>query len=776
MNRRRIDIADLLNNGNLNRQPVEPPQQRRRIHVQDIFNMGHQLLNIVEVAATPFAGQERVAVEVTLVPANVPQNEYFIQLWTFFEQFKRNYNRAYMSWQFRERFLSIPVNSTFEDFLERLDAMFQSNEEANLFELTFHFTGVNIRAVGYQSILPIDSLDFEKRIPKGLTLVNGTEDKLCLVFCILEKILMDPDSCMILCGTRSFNQSNGNRLAASVDKIQNGYIDNHPKYREVVQKYKEKIPSSPSIDESYLCQVLDVFPRLQIMIFFHCGGQPRGAQGRLTPTNLNAAKKLSVSVYYAHHANAVGHVDKINNFKEFMRGPRRTVCFGCLKVYPRQKHLVQDNLSYIPPNGFFETHECRRNKMCTGCLREESLCPPGEKQKCLECDVECQSLNCLSYHQTSLAHKKVKKHCDVCNANYHGHSHICGVIFCKICGMQRSSGGHTHIFQQLKYKKKNDYVLACLDIEVMQVADGTRKMMGADGFMEVLQLKHVINFIHLDLDGQLHDFTSARELFTFFKNLQIPSKIYVFAHNMGKYDGKLLFDAFHELYPREVPTVKWMGQKLMYFGFKVKLPDHRDPRLTEYAGPEGETLINDCDIILRDSLYHITQPLASFPKTFGLNQDEFKKGFFPHTFNIPENQNYIGPYPEKKFYQPEKMKPSAFQEFELWYETVKYQEYDFQKELKEYCRDDVKVLKKGLEVYRENALKSGEVDPLGCMTIASYCLKVCFIFNDRCIKKNIMIQKSFPYLIWKNLNEILYVNLFMGEERMYVNKSVKMKN
>ena len=43
--------------------------------------------------------------------------------------------------------------------------------------------------------------------------------------------------------------------------------------------------------------------------------------------------------------------------------------------------------------------------------------------------------------------------------------------------------------------------------------------------------------------------------------------------------------------------------------------------------------------------------LAEFLKTFGIN--EFKKGFFSHKFIIPNNQNYIGPYPSADNYQSE---------------------------------------------------------------------------------------------------------------------------
>ncbi len=49
-------------------------------------------------------------------------------------------------------------------------------------------------------------------------------------------------------------------------------------------------------------------------------------------------------------------------------------------------------------------------------------------------------------------------------------------------------------------------------------------------------------------------------------------------------------------------------------------------------------------ITIKDSINFIPMGLSKIPKTFNLK--ELKKGFFPHLFNIPENQNYIGPMPE----------------------------------------------------------------------------------------------------------------------------------
>ena len=52
--------------------------------------------------------------------------------------------------------------------------------------------------------------------------------------------------------------------------------------------------------------------------------------------------------------------------------------------------------------------------------------------------------------------------------------------------------------------------------------------------------------------------------------------------------------------------------------------------------------------IFLDSINHIPGRLADFPKTFGFT--ELKKGYFPHYFNTPENQNYVGPIPDIKYY------------------------------------------------------------------------------------------------------------------------------
>ena len=76
--------------------------------------------------------------------------------------------------------------------------------------------------------------------------------------------------------------------------------------------------------------------------------------------------------------------------------------------------------------------------------------------------------------------------------------------------------------------------------------------------------------------------------------------------------------------------------------------------------------INAGDIVFKDSLCFFQMPLSAFPKAFGLT--EHKKGFFPHFFNTPANQNYVGPLPDKEHYDPRGMSTDRVREFDTWYD------------------------------------------------------------------------------------------------------------
>ena len=129
-----------------------------------------------------------------------------------------------------------------------------------------------------------------------------------------------------------------------------------------------------------------------------------------------------------------------------------------------------------------------------------------------------------------------------------------------------------------------------------------------------------------------------------------------------------------------------------------------------------------------DSLSFLTMPLATITSTFGFEEDDttlnLKKGYFPHFFNVPENQHYRGPLPAKHFYSPHTFSPERFDAFEQWYEQTSRQPdyvFDFQVEIEAYCASNVRLLRAGCEMFRQEFQDLAHFDPFEHVTIASAC-------------------------------------------------------
>ena len=125
-----------------------------------------------------------------------------------------------------------------------------------------------------------------------------------------------------------------------------------------------------------------------------------------------------------------------------------------------------------------------------------------------------------------------------------------------------------------------------------------------------------------------------------------------------------------------------------------------------------------------DSLNFLQMPLKSFPKTVGMS--ELKKGYFPHFFNKECNKEYVGRIPCKNDFGFNQMKPDERTKFLKWYEERVNENYvfDFKKEILEYCRSDVDILRRGIMKLREDFIKIENIDCLQYITIASVCMTI----------------------------------------------------
>lgn len=215
-----------------------------------------------------------------------------------------------------------------------------------------------------------------------------------------------------------------------------------------------------------------------------------------------------------------------------------------------------------------------------------------------------------------------------------------------------------------------------------------------------------------------------------------------------------------------------------------------------------ETIYNGCKIMYMtirglnmkfiDSYNFVSQPLSTFPKTFGLT--ELKKGYFPHFFNIEANQDYIGKIPDKNYYSYDTMKecdkctsqslrdvPTApcthwhtRNHFIQWHQerVVENYVFNFQKEMSVYCESDVDILRQAVIKLREQFLDICNIDPFQYITISSVAMAV-FRYNH--IKsetiavlkdKNVEVysKKSISWL--KTLGDNVKHALNGGEEKI----------
>ena len=189
--------------------------------------------------------------------------------------------------------------------------------------------------------------------------------------------------------------------------------------------------------------------------------------------------------------------------------------------------------------------------------------------------------------------------------------------------------------------------------------------------------------------------TCIRDFLDWLRELARDCQLTVLAHNSQGFDSYLILDELYKQYV--VPEQIVNGAKILSMS------------------------INDGNIVFKDSLCFFQMPLSAFPKAFGLV--EHKKGFFPHFFNTPDHQTYVGPLPDKEYYDPKGMSVERTAEFERWYaDHDPDYVFHFQNELLAYCESDVLLLKGACQVFCQEFEEISGFNPLErCLTIASAC-------------------------------------------------------
>lgn len=379
-------------------------------------------------------------------------------------------------------------------------------------------------------------------------------------------------------------------------------------------------------------------------------------------------------------------------------------------------------------------HPCD-GRSCHSCNRTD--CPDYKRngQPTLICDwCHCRfyGANCFQHH---LKTKQCQTHktCLKCYAEYNvikGKRHRCGFAACPSCKQVVDMQSHKcfiqpHVEKEIQPEMDEEGnekqplpppLFVWADIEAMQLHD--REFEPNLLCYSTNENENIVTHKGKDcVCSFLHDLDAAVEI----QDDNRDRTAIVIFHNLKGFDGLFLLN---ELYKqkRTVENQLTMGSKVLAF--------------------------ESGSLMFKDSLCFLPFSLAAFPATFNLQ--ELKKGFFPHHFNLPHNQDYVGQIPSIEFFDPDGMSDKKKMGLETWHanqvrDNVKY---NFAKEMEEYCRSDVALLQAGCEAFAAEFESHAGFNPFAkCVTIASACH---LYWRKHCLQEDTIALE--PLKGWRGAN------------------------
>lgn len=343
-------------------------------------------------------------------------------------------------------------------------------------------------------------------------------------------------------------------------------------------------------------------------------------------------------------------------------------------IYKPKVWFENNYICHVCEKGFDHGHKCKKTE------NQPKMSSPGISNSCSFC-------------------KKVK------NGNYHR--------CCKNCLTDISTRGHEHkcfmsrgkikVFDNVEKVPESATVIR-VEEDGRIIAD-VRNLKVSDKYiffdfeaMTHLNRQHKVNLVVIQLfDGAQHVFANEEEFVEFLLQKDDHDKFIfkdytVIAHYGSGYDFRFIYEYIFTK-TKILPFTIFSGEKITYMH------------------------LNKINMRFVDSYKFFLQPLEKLPKMFGL--DELKKGYFPHTFNTPENQDYVGPIPEVSFYNPDGMKGDKRSDFLDWYDQQQDKVFNFRQELLDYCISDVDILRRACLELRKMFVETEGLDPFQYTTLPS---------------------------------------------------------
>jgi hypothetical protein len=355
-------------------------------------------------------------------------------------------------------------------------------------------------------------------------------------------------------------------------------------------------------------------------------------------------------------------------------------------------------------------HRCLN--ICTACMTVSPPCVLDQSGiLCLKCNRLFKNPFCLAAHQGDVC-TSVKK-CKDCHKGIfvkkRKSKHVCGEVYCKICGDFKEQNHKCYMQKDTKKPMNENFLFIFFDFETRQ--DETMYDTSSnDTRVHKVNLCVSQQYCYKCIDNNNKDC----------EDCQYRTKVF-------KEDPVLQFMNYVLDCRRKYKSVCALAHNGQGFDFQFILK-----YIMENTKFTPELIMRGSKIILLeldnvrfvDSFSYFPMSLAALPKAFDLPPEK-NKGYFPHLFNTQANQNYVGPLPDKEYYCPDSMFDKNYENFQKWYnEQLMDQDsqFDFQKEILQYCINDVEVLALACIKFRALFLVECGVDPfLEAVTIASSC-------------------------------------------------------
>ncbi|XP_048588358.1 uncharacterized protein LOC125572213 [Nematostella vectensis] len=158
------------------------------------------------------------------------------------------------------------------------------------------------------------------------------------------------------------------------------------------------------------------------------------------------------------------------------------------------------------------------------------------------------------------------------------------------------------------------------------------------------------------------------------------------AHNFKGYDSYFILEYLFTNGFK--PEVIFTGEKVMYLNIKSLRID------------------------MKCTLNFLQMPLSKLPKAFGFDHVT-QKGTFPHFFNTPEHQDYVGPMPDLSYYDLQGMKEDDARALRAWHQAsvARGAVFYLQEDLASYFHLDVEVFKRAVLAFDELIMAAAGLHP-----------------------------------------------------------------